>query len=105
MENEEKQTKEDLIVQMLKTVFDPEIPVNIYDLGLIYKIDLNGNDLEVDMTLTAPNCPAADFIAEDVKQKLESIDGIDNVKINLIFEPEWDSDMISEEGKLELGML
>lgn len=105
MENEEKKTKEDLIVQMLKTVFDPEIPVNIYDLGLIYKIDLNGNDLEVDMTLTAPNCPAADFIAEDVKQKLESIDGIDNVKINLVFEPEWDRDMISEEGKLELGML
>ena len=105
MENEEKQTKEDLIVQMLKTVFDPEIPVNIYDLGLIYKIDLNGNDREVDMTLTAPNCPAADFIAEDVKQKLESIDGIDNVKINLVFEPEWDRDMISEEGKLELGML
>lgn len=105
MENEEKQTKEDLIVQMLKTVFDPEIPVNIYDLGLIYKIDLNGNDLEVDMTLTAPNCPAADFIAEDVKQKLESIEGIDNVKINLVFEPEWDRDMISEEGKLELGML
>ena len=105
MENEEKQTKEDLIVQMLKTVFDPEIPVNIYDLGSIYKIDLNGNDLEVDMTLTAPNCPAADFIAEDVKQKLESIDGIDNVKINLVFEPEWDRDMISEEGKLELGML
>ena len=105
METEEKQTKEDLIVQMLKTVFDPEIPVNIYDLGLIYKIDLNGNDLEVDMTLTAPNCPAADFIAEDVKQKLESIDGIDNVKINLVFEPEWDRDMISEDGKLELGML
>lgn len=105
MENEEKQTKEDLIVQMLKTVFDPEIPVNIYDLGLIYKIDLNGNDLEVDMTLTAPNCPAADFIAEDVKQKLESIEGIDNVKINLVFEPEWDRNMISEEGKLELGML
>ena len=105
METEEKQTKEDLIVQMLKTVFDPEIPVNIYDLGLIYKIDLNGNDLEVDMTLTAPNCPAADFIAEDVKQKLESNDGIDNVKINLVFEPEWDRDMISEEGKLELGML
>ena len=105
MEKEEKQTKEDIIVQMLKMVFDPEIPVNIYDLGLIYKIDLNGNDLEVDMTLTAPNCPAADFIAEDVKQKLESIDGIDNVKINLVFEPEWDRDMISEEGKLELGML
>ena len=105
MELKQKQTKEDLIVQMLKTVFDPEIPVNIYDLGLIYNIDLRGNDLEIDMTLTAPNCPAADFIAEDVKEKLESIDGIDNVKINLVFEPEWDRDMISEEGKLELGML
>ena len=105
MEIENNQTKEDLIVQMLKTVFDPEIPVNIYDLGLIYNIDLRGNDLEIDMTLTAPNCPAADFIAEDVKEKLESIDGIDNVKIKLVFEPEWDRDMISEEGKLELGML
>lgn len=105
MEIKNNQTKEDLIVQMLKTVFDPEIPVNIYDLGLIYNIDLRGNDLEIDMTLTAPNCPAADFIAEDVKEKLESIDGIDNVKINLVFEPEWDRDMISEEGKLELGML
>lgn len=90
---------------MLKTVFDPEIPVNVYDLGLIYRIDLNGSDLEVDMTLTAPNCPAADFIAEDVKEKLSSIDGIDNVKINLVFEPEWSQDMISEEGKLELGLL
>ena len=68
MEIENNQTKEDLIVQMLKTVFDPEIPVNIYDLGLIYNIDLRGNDLEIDMTLTAPNCPAADFIAEDVKE-------------------------------------
>lgn len=102
---EETQTKEDKIVEMLKTVFDPEIPVNVYDLGLIYRIDLNGSDLEVDMTLTAPNCPAADFIAEDVKEKLSSIDGIDNVKINLVFEPEWSQDMISEEGKLELGLL
>lgn len=105
MEIEEIQTKEDKIVQMLKTVFDPEIPVNVYDLGLIYRIDLKGNDLEIDMTLTAPNCPAADFIAEDVKEKLSSIDGIDNVKINLVFEPEWSQDLISEEGKLELGLL
>lgn len=105
MEIEEIQTKEDKIVQMLKTVFDPEIPVNVYDLGLIYRIDLKGNDLELDMTLTAPNCPAADFIAEDVKEKLSSIDGIDNVKINLVFEPEWSQDLISEEGKLELGLL
>ena len=94
-------------IDMLKTVFDPEIPVNIYDLGLIYRIELNddGTELEVDMTLTAPNCPAADFIMEDVRQKLCTIEGLNNVSVNLVFEPEWDKDMMSEEAKLELGMI
>lgn len=97
---------EDRVVEMLKTVYDPEIPVNIYDLGLIYKIDLSDErDLLVDMTLTAPNCPAADFIVEDVRQKLESIEGIRNVTVNLVFEPEWDKDMMTEEAKLELGFM
>ena len=90
---------EEKIVAMLKTVFDPEIPVNVYDLGLIYKIDV------ADMTLTAPNCPAADFIMEDVRQKVESVDGVTAATINLVFEPEWDKDMMSEEAKLELGFL
>ena len=97
---------EERIVKMLKTVFDPEIPVNIYDLGLIYKIDLDDNgSLTVDMTLTAPNCPAADFIMEDVRMKLESVEGVSNVTVNLVFEPEWNKDMMSEEAKLELGFI
>ena len=95
---------EEKIVAMLKTVFDPEIPVNVYDLGLIYKIDVaDSGEATIDMTLTAPNCPAADFIMEDVRQKIESIDGV--TSINLVFEPEWDKDMMSEEAKLELGFL
>lgn len=97
---------EEKIIRMLKTVFDPEIPVNVYDLGLIYKIDVSGNnDVSIDMTLTAPNCPAADFIMEDVRQKVESVEGINSTTINLVFEPEWDKDMMSEEAKLELGFL
>ena len=97
---------EEELVAMLKTVFDPEIPVNVYDLGLIYKIDVaDSGDATIDMTLTAPNCPAADFIMEDVRQKIESIDGVNSDTINLVFEPEWDKDMMSEEAKLELGFL
>jgi metal-sulfur cluster biosynthetic enzyme len=80
--------------------------VNVYDLGLIYKVDLNDDfDLSVDMTLTAPNCPAADFIMEDVRQKLESIQGIHSATVNLVFEPAWDKDMMSDEAKLELGFM
>lgn len=97
---------EEKIVAMLKTVFDPEIPVDIYNLGLIYKIDLSDSgDLTVDMTMTAPTCPMADFIMEDARQKLESIDGIGTVTLNLVFEPEWNKDMMGEEAKLELGFL
>ena len=97
---------EEKIVDMLKTVFDPEIPVNVYDLGLIYKIDVSEDgEVSIDMTLAAPNCPAADFIMEDVRQKVESIDGVNSATINLVFEPEWDKDMMSEEAKLELGFL
>ncbi len=94
-------------IDILKTVYDPEIPVNIYDLGLIYKIDYTLEDeiLHVDMTLTAPNCPAADFIMEDVRQKLMSIDGPKGVDLQLVFEPIWNQDLMSEEAKLELGFL
>ena len=93
------------VIELLRTVYDPEIPVNIYDLGLIYNIDINeeGSQLQVDMTLTAPNCPAADFIVEDVRQKLETIEDFRRVDVNLVFEPEWNKDMMSEEAKLELG--
>lgn len=104
--NDELQMQE-RVVEMLKTVFDPEIPVNIYDLGLIYRIELSEacSILTVDMTLTAPNCPAADFIVEDVRQKLETITGIEKVQVNLVFEPEWDKNMMTEEAKMELGFL
>lgn len=105
MENEFLQTEEK-IVRYLKTVYDPEIPVNIYDMGLIYKIDLQDDGhLVIDMTLTAPSCPAADFLVEDVRQKMESIDEVKSVDINLVFEPEWTKDMMSEEAKVELGFL
>ena len=102
----EKFKIEEKIVAMLKTVYDPEIPVNVYDLGLIYKIDVSDNGaVALDMTLTAPNCPAADFIMEDIRQKVESVEGVTSATINLVFEPEWDKDMMSEEAKLELGFL
>lgn len=97
---------EEKIVNILKTVFDPEIPVNVYDLGLIYKIDVAEDGATIiEMTLTAPNCPAADFIMEDVRQKVESVEGVTSTTVNLVFEPEWDKDMMSEEAKLELGFL
>ena len=106
MEQSEKTKIEEQIVDVLKTVYDPEIPVNIYDLGLIYKVDIDEeHNVRIDMTLTAPNCPAADFILEDVRQKIESIEGVKSVEVNLVFEPEWDRDMMTEEAKLELGML
>lgn len=98
--------KEEEIVRMLRTVYDPEIPVNIYDLGLIYRIDPKEDGLvEIDMTLTAPNCPAVDFIVEDVVMKVEGVDGVNKVAVNIVFDPPWDKDMMSEEAKLELGFL
>ena len=95
------------VIEVLRTVYDPEIPVNIYDLGLIYRIELNDDatELSVDMTLTAPSCPAADFILEDVRQKLETLSGLTKVDVQLVFEPEWNKDMMSEEAKMELGFL
>ena len=106
MTDEERLKIEDQVVEMLRTVYDPEIPVDIYSLGLVYRIDVaDDGQLTVDMTLTAPNCPMADFIMEDARQKLESIDGISTVTLNLVFEPEWNKDMMSEEAKLELGFL
>lgn len=106
MTAEEKENLEGRIIDVLRTVYDPEIPVDIYSLGLVYMIDLQDDGtLNVDMTLTAPNCPMADFIMEDARLKLEGIPGIKAVNLNLVFEPEWTKDMMSEEAKLELGFL
>jgi len=87
-------------------VFNPEIPVNIYDLGLIYKVDVKDDgEVDIDMTLTAPNCPAADFIVEEVKMQVEAIKEVVKVNVNLVYEPAWDQEMMSEEAKLDLGFL
>ena len=92
------------VVLALKQVYDPEIPVNIYDLGLIYKIDLSlDGHLDLDMTFTAPSCPAADFIIEDVRSKVESVKGVTSAEVNMVFEPEWDKSMMTEEARIELG--
>jgi len=94
------------IVEMLKTIYDPEISVNIYDLGLIYDVDIDDNkNVSITMTLTAPACPAANFIVEDIKIKIESIPEVTSVEIKIVFEPEWHQGMMSEEAKLELGFI
>lgn len=104
MTQDEKTKIEEEIVDVLKTVYDPEIPVNIYDLGMIYKIDLQEDGtLEMDMTFTSPSCPAADYIYEDVRTKVEGVKGVKVANIELVFEPTWDQSMMSEEARVELG--
>ena len=104
MEQSEKTKIEEQMVDVLKTVYDPEIPVNIFDLGMIYKIDVQDDStVDVDMTFTAPSCPAADFILEDVRTKIEGLSSVKSANINLVFEPAWDQSMMSEEARVELG--
>jgi FeS assembly SUF system protein len=94
------------IVKVLKDVYDPEIPVNVYDLGLIYNIEVDdNNNVDIRMTLTAPNCPIADDILREVHDKIKAIEAVNEVNINLVFDPPWDKEMMSEEAKLELGLL
>ncbi|MDR1865498.1 MAG: iron-sulfur cluster assembly protein [Bacteroidales bacterium] len=94
------------IVEVLKSIYDPEIPVNIYDLGLIYDIRVSDdNGVTITMTLTAPNCPIADDIVLQVKESVEAVKGVKSVAIDLVFDPPWSKDMISEEAMLELGLL
>ena len=104
MTQEEKTQIEEKIVDVLMTVYDPEIPVNIYDLGMIYKIDVQDDySVELEMTFTAPNCPAADYILEDVRTKVDSLESVKSTNVNLVFEPAWDQSMMSEEARVELG--
>ena len=94
------------IFDALKTVYDPEIPVNIYDLGLIYEVDVDDYDnVDIKMTLTAPNCPMADGILKDVRDRVAEIKGTNKVHVDLTFDPPWDKTMMSEQAKLELGFL
>lgn len=97
---------QDQITEQLKTIYDPEIPVNIFDLGLIYEVNvLEGGKAHIMMTLTAPACPAAEILPAEVKEKAEEVEGISEAEIELTFEPPWDQEMMSEEAKLELGFL
>lgn len=94
------------IVKVIKTIYDPEIPVDIYELGLIYDVFVNEDyDVKILMTLTSPNCPVAESLPEEVREKVKSIDAVNDVEIELTFEPTWTQDLMSEEAKLELGML
>ncbi len=104
--NNEFLSLEEKIVDVLKTIFDPEIPVNIYDLGLIYEVNVNeeGKTIIV-MTLTSPNCPVAESMPEEVFDKVSDIDGVTHVDVNLTFDPPWTKDMLSDEALLELGLL
>ncbi|MEX6690244.1 iron-sulfur cluster assembly protein [Danxiaibacter flavus] len=95
----------DKVEEALRTVYDPEIPVNVYDLGLVYNIKVEDNNVTVTMTLTAPACPAANEIIFDAESKIREIEGVNDVHIHLVFDPPWDKEMMSEEAKLELGWL
>jgi FeS assembly SUF system protein len=94
------------IVKVLRNIYDPEIPVNIFDLGLIYEINVDDdNNVEVKMTMTAPNCPMADELLTEVNDRVRAIEGIKDFKLNLTFDPPWGKEMMSEEAMLELGLL
>jgi len=96
----------DEIVRVIKTIYDPEIPVDIYELGLIYDVFVNeNNDVRIIMTLTSPNCPVAESLPQEVQEKIKSIDMVNDVEVELTFDPPWSQDIMSEEAKLELGML
>jgi len=101
-----KKELQDTIITALKTIFDPEIPVDIYELGLIYEVKLDDDlNAEVVMTLTSPSCPVAESLPAEVEQKVKSVETVKDAKVTLTFDPPWDKDMMSEEAKLELGML
>lgn len=96
---------ENKIIETLKTVFDPEISVNIYDLGLIYKIEIDKNNVKILMTLTSPNCPVAENLPAEVNEKVRTVEGIKDVEVELTFEPPWNKEMMTETALLELGLL
>jgi FeS assembly SUF system protein len=97
---------EDKIVTMLKSIYDPEIPVDIYELGLIYEVKIDKeNHVQIEMTLTSPNCPVAESLPKEVEDKVATVENVASCKVNIVFDPSWDKDMMSEEAKLELGFL
>lgn len=106
MDPQQKAILENQAIEALRTVFDPEIPVNVYDLGLIYEIDVNdGGEIHIIMTLTNPNCPVADSMPLEVRNAVKAIEGVEKVSVEMVFEPEWNKEMMSEAAMLELGLL
>lgn len=93
------------VIEVLKSIYDPEIPVNIYDLGLIYKITIEGTKCDVLMSLTSPTCPMSDVLVYQIENRVKLISGIEEVSVEITFDPPWDQDMMSEEGQLKLGLL
>ncbi len=97
---------ENKVVEVLKTIYDPEIPVDVFELGLIYEVKIDEDkNVEIDMTLTSPNCPVAESMPKEVEDKIAMIEGVNSSKVTIVFDPPWDKDMMSEEAKLELGFL
>ena len=93
------------VIEEIKKIYDPEIPVNIYELGLIYKIEVDEkNKVNIDMTLTSPNCPVAESLPKDVKENIMKVEGVSDVNLNIVWEPPWDKDKMSEAAKLELNL-
>ena len=106
MNEEQMQAIGEKVIEVIKTIYDPEIPVDIYELGLIYDVRVSEEaDIEIDMTLTTPSCPVAESMPEEVREKVSSLDEANKVEVIMVFEPTWDKDMMSEEAKLELGFL
>lgn len=97
---------ENTVIEVLKTIYDPEIPVDVYELGLIYEVKINADKhIDIEMTLTSPNCPVAESMPKEVEDKVAEIKGVKSAKVNIVFDPPWDKDMMSEVAKLELGFL
>ncbi|MAI27931.1 MAG: SUF system Fe-S cluster assembly protein [Bacteroidota bacterium] len=101
-----KKELENRIIEVIKTIYDPEIPVNIYELGLIYDVNVNDeNMVKILMTLTTPNCPVAESLPQEVKDKVKSLDQVSDVELEMTFDPPWNKELMSDEAKLELGFL
>ena len=104
--NSNKKKIENKIINVIKTIFDPEIPVDVYELGLIYEIKIDDEfNVAVEMTLTSPNCPVAESLPKEVEDKVGEVHGVKSSKVNIVFDPPWEKDMMSEEAKLDLGMI
>lgn len=106
MDHAEKKAVEELIIQVIKTIYDPEIPVDIYELGLIYNVDVSDEgNVHIDMTLTSPNCPVAESMPAEVREKVGGIEQVKEMTLEIVFDPPWEQSMMSEEAQIELGMI